>query len=175
MNAEIKKIYDKIPDDVGFVPDRDLFRVSFYALNEDDNLVSAYQVLLNILSMHGNDKNIENTGNITYKYLVSKYDTYLEWWIQKFSETEEKYIKKDDKLKSPEIWLAEKGYNNAYKAAKTKTSYYLFGGYTEETLLNKLKIFNKLIGREDETRVQKQNEQEESYTGVSQDGSGEPF
>ncbi len=174
MNNEIKKIVKKIPDEQSFIPDMDLFKKSFFAINPIGNLPDTYNILILRMSSFENEGSVsvEDKLPITYKYLIQKYDKYINWWQTEYGDKDPKYIKAIHKLKSINVWLEDRDWDMFYTATKTHTDEYLFGGFTEETLLRKLNIFNSLIGKEviiEEPKPKRKVEQ------ISERGDGVPF
>jgi len=178
MNKELEKIVKKIPDDPTFIPDFDLYRQTFFAVNPDGNMQDAYDYLLMYLN---NDeqikKNVEGTGDITYLYLIKKYDNYISWWKNKYSDQEERFIKKDEKLKNPQSWITNNSFNEIYSVKNSITNDYIYGGFSMDALRNKLEIFKQLIGESDgrqNTEVHKET-QPESYRSANGDDNSDIF
>ena len=150
MNKEIEDILKKIPDDVSFIPDKNLFKKLFFEINPTGDYDEAYDLIVYRIDFEdkANTNRPEDDKPYTFKYLVKKFNGYIEWWRSINGDTEEKYISKDDKLKSPRDWLNDRDYRNVYSVRRSHLSEYLFGGFSEEVLERKLRIFNTIIGKD---------------------------
>jgi len=146
----LKQILKKIPDDTDFIPDMNLFRETIFNINPSGNLEDSYKILIDSidLDIKNNSLRPEDNNPYTFNYLIKKYDSYIKWWRHTYGDAEEKYIPKDDRLKNVYNWINDNTYKEIYSIKKNYLNDYIFGGFSEEVLLEKLKIFKVLIGKE---------------------------
>jgi len=150
MNKEIEDILKKIPDEVEFIPDRDLFKKLFFDQNPQGDINRAYELLIFSIETENNNGAIrpEDNKKYTFKYFVKKYDRYLIWWKSTYGDVEQRFVSKDNKLKNIIDWFDESEYRNMFTLSKSHLDDYLFGGFSEEVLERKLRIFNTILGKD---------------------------
>ena len=177
MNKEIKLIYDKIPSAQFFIPDKNLFRSTLFALNPNGIFNDSYDLLVQKIESFENKEISEGGRNVDYKYIFKKYDDYIEHWQANYGDRDPKYIKAKDALQNPLGWLSDNGFMKFYSVAKTKDSIYIFGGFSEDVLRKKLRIFNTLIGKENSNEHEEPKSEIEikNAAGNSQGAIEEPF
>lgn len=76
----------------------------------------------------------------TLDLLIQKYRRYIDWHRKKFG-IDEKFVKADDKMKTPDEFVALNKFYSSYGTPKGKREYYLFGNFSEDELKAKLNTF----------------------------------
>lgn len=151
MNKDILVLFKKIPNTVEFFPDLKLFKKTMFAINPTGDPNEAYRLLqFRLDEFETNQTKSIEEGEMTFKYLMEKYDKYVMWWESEFGNKDPQYISKADRLMNLESWFENKGYNKFYSKQITHLDTYLFGGFSEAALDNKIAIFNKLIGKQED-------------------------
>lgn len=143
MKEDIEEIINALPDEPEFVPDEALYRVAFFNINPIGDFNESFRVFnLRYESILGLPTP-EGDGNINFKFLCIHYKSYLNWWETAYSDKEEKYIPKVERLQDPLGYFNEELYNRIFKSVKQAKDYYLFGKNSFQTLRRKLSIFKK--------------------------------
>lgn len=141
----------KLPDefyDPFFVPTKDQFVKHFMSINLNGDPDAGYDVMLEVLNEATSTPENKNI-NVSFGYLIDKYNTYLAWWDSKFSNKDEKYISKLDKKKTPGEFVLYKQHLRLYSIERASRDNYIFSKLSFSVLHKKLEIFNKLIFGED--------------------------
>lgn len=117
------------------------FEHEYFKLNPKGNLMSAwtniyYQASNGAKNAHGEDICLED--------LIESYKDYLIFWKRSYSQTDEKFISKDNKQMDPELFIMQRSYQSFWIPAKSLRDEYLFGDTDEEYRVKRLSEF--LVG-----------------------------
>jgi len=83
-------------------------------------------------------------NSLTFELIKEKYTKYYNWWIQQHGDTETKYLRKENELRTICDWLNKDMWNNDPKLHKNRIrDQYLFGPYTKEYLRERIDKFKK--------------------------------
>ena len=135
-----KRFYDH-----NYLPSIDEVIEYYFSLNPNGDPQSTLSNLAHNLQLQ-KPTSEDQSVIVSFGYIIEKYKKYNEWWKGEFSSKDEKYIARDDKLRSPSGFIAGSYYNHIYSKSRTARDDYLFSKLPFNTLRDKLKIFKSIIG-----------------------------
>jgi len=108
------------------------------------NKVGNIEHTRNILEYQINKNEIWEDELIDFNYIFTKYKKYKRWWTTKYGNRDEKYIGKDNELKTIYDFIKSNMFYNEYEIDKNNADYYLGIFFVNKNELDKeLSEFNK--------------------------------
>lgn len=125
----------------------DVFLTQLFELNPDGDPVYCYELLDYSFNNIKEDKQYNpDTGNLyNFNDIVDKYKEYLDQYDSKYGDTEEKFIKAENRKMNIEDFLRTYGWKKRYPIPQKKRDYYLFGKRKLPELLQMHKNFKDYI------------------------------